>query len=208
MEELRYHYKYPHPAVTTDCVVFGFDGDRLKVLLIERGREPHKGKWAFPGGFLNMDESADEGALRELKEETGLGYADIRQFHTFTTPERDPRERVISVAYYALVRLQDVKGGDDAARAAWFALDDIPPLAFDHENMLRMAVKALRRQAYMEPIGRNILPDKFALKEISLLYTSIFGTDITKEMLNAGVIVPCGDTEGDLYEFGGKRLPD
>ena len=94
-EGLKYSYKYPHPSVTTDCVIFGFDGVKLKVLLVERGMAPYKGRWAFPGGFLNMDESAEEGALRELKEETGLEGAYIRQFHTFSAPQRDPRERVI-----------------------------------------------------------------------------------------------------------------
>ena len=108
MDDLKYCYKYPHPSVTTDCVIFGFDGTKLKVLLIERGIEPYKGKWALPGGFLRMDEDAEQGALRELKEETGLEGAYIRQFHTFTAPNRDPRERVITIAYYALVRLQDV----------------------------------------------------------------------------------------------------
>ncbi|MGN1264366.1 MAG: NUDIX domain-containing protein, partial [Muribaculaceae bacterium] len=119
-EELKYHYKYPHPSVTTDCVIFGFDGSNLKVLLVQRGIEPYKGRWAFPGGFLRMDESAEEGALRELREETGLQGAYIKQFHTFSDPKRDPRERVITIAYYALVKLQDVIGGDDAAQARWF----------------------------------------------------------------------------------------
>ena len=132
MEELKYHYKYPHPSVTTDCVVFGYDGLRLNVLLIERGADPFKGHWAFPGGFLNIDESAQQGAKRELFEETGLRDADIRQFHTFSAVNRDPRERVISIAYYALVRISEVKGGDDAAKAQWFPLDSVPPLAFDH----------------------------------------------------------------------------
>lgn len=145
MSEYNYHYKYPHPSVTTDCVIFGFDGNSLNVLLIERGNEPFKGKWAFPGGFLNMDESAEEGALRELQEETGMTGACIQQFHTFTAPDRDPRERVISIAYYAIVPMQDVKGGDDATKAQWFALDNVPPLAFDHDEMLRMAEQELLR---------------------------------------------------------------
>ena len=148
MEELKYCYKYPHPSVTTDCVIFGFDGTKLRVLLIERGIEPFKGKWALPGGFLRMDEDAETGALRELKEETGLDAAYIKQFHTFTTPNRDPRERVITIAYYALVRLQEVTGGDDAARAEWYALDKVPALAFDHDQILRMASYELKRQIH------------------------------------------------------------
>ena len=137
MEEKRYCYKYPHPAVTTDCVIFGFDGNQLKVLLIERGIEPYKGRWAFPGGFLNMEETAEQGALRELQEETGLTGAYIEQFHTFTDPNRDPRERVLTIAYYALVRIQEVKGGDDAAEARWFPVEDVLAGRADRAMRLR-----------------------------------------------------------------------
>lgn len=147
MEEKRYSYKYPHPAVTADCVVFGFDGAALRVLLIERGGEPYKGCWAFPGGFMNIDETAEACARRELEEETGLKATDVEQLHTFSAVRRDPRERVVSVVYYTLVRLSEVQGSDDAARARWFGLGGIPPLAFDHEEILRMAVLRLRQQA-------------------------------------------------------------
>ena len=174
-EELKYHYKYPHPSVTTDCVIFGFDGTRLNVLLIERGNDPYKGCWAFPGGFLNMDESALEGAKRELFEETGLRDAYIHQFHAFSAPDRDPRERVISIAYFALVRLTDVKAGDDAAKAQWFPLDEIPPLAFDHDKMLREALKALRRLIHFEPIGVELLPENFTKTQLQTLYEAILG---------------------------------
>ena len=173
MEELKYCYKYPHPSVTTDCVIFGFDGTKLRVLLIERGIEPFKGKWALPGGFLRMEEDAETGALRELKEETGLDAAYIKQFHTFTTPNRDPRKRVITIAYYALVRLQEVTGGDDAARAEWFALDEVPALAFDHDQILRIATRELRQQIHFEPVGFELLPKQFTMKELQSLYEAI-----------------------------------
>ena len=146
MEDFKYHYKYPRPSVTTDCVIFGYEGNTLKVLLIERGNEPFKGYWAFPGGFLNMEESAEEGAKRELYEETGLKDAVIKQFHTYTDPDRDPRGRVISIAYYALVEISEVKGGDDAAQARWFAIDEVPALAFDHDQMLQDALAKLKSQ--------------------------------------------------------------
>lgn len=146
MEDFKYHYKYPRPSVTTDCVIFGYEGNTLKVLLIERGNEPFKGYWAFPGGFLNMEESAEEGAKRELYEETGLKDAIIKQFHTYTDPDRDPRGRVISIAYYALVQIGEVKGGDDAAQARWFAIDEVPALAFDHDQMLQDALAKLKSQ--------------------------------------------------------------
>lgn len=146
MEEYRYHYKYPHPSVTTDCVIFGFDGAKLNVLLIERRFDPYKGCWAFPGGFLEMEESADEGARRELMEETGLETAFIKQFHAFSKPDRDPRERVITIAYYALVRMSEVKGMDDAAQAKWFPVDAVPQLAFDHDEMFFRAKEALKNE--------------------------------------------------------------
>ena len=99
MEEKKYAYKYPHPSVTADCIIFGFDGGKLKVLLIERGQDPYKGRWAFPGGFVQMDESCEDGALRELEEETALKGMSVQQFHTYSEPNRDPRERVITVAF-------------------------------------------------------------------------------------------------------------
>lgn len=145
MEEKKYCYKYPHPAVTTDCVVFRLENGILKTLLIERGNEPYKGYWAFPGGFLNMDENAEQGALRELEEETGLKLEHIEEFGTFSTVDRDPRGRVISIAFYGITDLAEVKGGDDAAKAQWFPVDGIPPLAFDHEEMLEKALARLHK---------------------------------------------------------------
>lgn len=165
-KELKYSYRYPHPSVTTDCVIFSFDGTKLKVLLVQRGVEPYKGRWAFPGGFMKMDESAEEGALRELPEETGMSGAYIKQFHAFSEPARDPRERVITIAFYALVKMQEVKGADDAADARWFALDEVPSLAFDHDLILRTALGELRKQIHFEPVGFELLPEKFTIKEL------------------------------------------
>lgn len=169
MEQQKYCYKYPHPSVTTDCVVFGLDGNQLKVLLIERGRDPYKGCWAFPGGFLNIDEAAEDGVLRELKEETGLVLASARQFHAFSAPDRDPRERVITIAFYAVVRVQDVQGGDDAARAAWFSLDALPRLAFDHEEMLQQALEALRQQTISFSNTLDNIPDDFTVGQLKVV---------------------------------------
>lgn len=180
-------------------MIFGFDGNKLKVLLIERGIEPFKGKWALPGGFLKMDESAEEGARRELKEETGLTGAYIRQFHAFTAPDRDPRERVITIAYYALVRLQDVKGGDDAARAQWMSLDEVPSLAFDHDQILRMAERELRRQIHFEPIGFELLPEKFTMRALQQLYEAILDVRFDRrnfynKMTHLGLLNQSDDT--------------
>lgn len=220
MEEKNYCYKYPHPSVTTDCVIFGFDGSRLKVLLIERGIEPYKGMWAFPGGFLNMEESAEEGALRELQEETGLTGAYIEQFHTFTDPKRDPRERVITIAYYALVRIQDVKGGDDAAKAQWFALDEIPHLAFDHDMILSMAQSRLRERIHFQPIGFELMPEKFTMKDLQELYEAILGvrferSNFAKKMMHYELVEQLEETvwptpkrEARLYRFNKKNYEE
>lgn len=172
---MSYTYKYPHPAVASDCVIFALDGNQLKVLLIERGFEPYKGHWAFPGGYLEIDESAETGALRELREETGMTKASVHQFYTFSTPGRDPRERVISVAFFALVRMQDVCGADDAALARWFNLSDLceniasratPPLAFDHEEMLARACQSLLDLLRLRPETLTSQKEHFTLDEL------------------------------------------
>lgn len=131
-----YTYKYPHPAVTADCIVMTRDN---QVLLIQRKNEPCRGQWAFPGGFMNIDETAEAAAVRELQEETGitLSETDIFQVGAYTAVDRDPRERVITIAYLAEIDAPvSVKGSDDAARAQWFPLDALPPLAFDHAEIL------------------------------------------------------------------------
>lgn len=173
MEGQQYSYRYPRPAVATDCVIFGYDGSNIKVLLIQRGIEPFKGKWALPGGFMRMDETAEECARRELHEETGLTNAKVEQFYTYSAPDRDPRERVISIAHYALVRLSEVRGGDDAAKAQWFSSDEIPSLAFDHDRILRMALNRLKERICFEPIGFELLPTVFTMSELQNLYEAI-----------------------------------
>lgn len=220
MEENMYCYKYPHPAVTTDCVIFGFDGERLQVLLVKRGIEPYKGKWAFPGGFLKMDETTEEGALRELREETGLERAYIQQFHTFSDPHRDPRERVITIAYYALVKIQEVHGGDDAASARWFPLSEIPSLAFDHDYILRMATQRLREEIHFQPVGFELLPEKFTLKELQALYEAILGIsfdrrNFAKKMLHLEILTELDETiwptpkrEAKLYRFNPDKYEE
>lgn len=139
-----YTYKYPRPAVTADCIVFAKTEDGTKVLLIQRGNEPCKGKWAFPGGFMNMDETTAEAARRELTEETGLTVDDVYQVGAYDKVDRDPRGRVITVAYYTVIDgLRPVKGGDDAARAEWFSINDLPQLAFDHQEIIERAIDLL-----------------------------------------------------------------
>ena len=201
MEEKQYCYKYPHPAVTTDCVVFGFDGRQLNILLIERGCEPYKGYWAFPGGFMNIDETAEQGAIRELREETSLELMYLKQFGTFSAVHRDPRERVVTIAYYALARKSDVKGGDDAAKAQWFPINDVPQLAFDHDYILRKATEQLKKDIHFEPIGFGLLDEQFTMPELQRLYESILGVhfdrrNFYKKMLQTGIL----EEEDDLDE--------
>ncbi len=213
MEENQYCYRYPHPAVTTDCVIFGFDGNELKVLLIERGIEPYKGDWAFPGGFLNPSESAEAGALRELKEETGIESAYIEQFHTYSSPDRDPRERVITIAYMALVKIQEARGRDDAADAKWFPIGKTPKLAFDHDMILRDALTRLRERIHFHPIGYDLLPEKFTMKEFQTLYEAVLGVhfdrrNFAKKMFHLEILDQLDETvwptpkrEAYLYKF-------
>ena len=136
---MSYTYKYPRPAVTADCVVIA--QATREVLLIQRGIEPFKGCWAFPGGFMNMDETTEQCAVRELEEETGLRLSSLRQIGTYSKVDRDPRGRTITVAYLALIDAPvSVKGQDDAAQAQWFPLSALPPLAFDHAEIMQDAI--------------------------------------------------------------------
>src|SRR5439155_5728641 len=156
---MRHTYKYPRPALTVDCVVFGFGEGELKILLIERGLEPFKGRWALPGGFVRVDETLDEAARRELEEEAGLKNVFLEQLYTFGAVDRDPRERVVSVAYYALVKLSEheAKAATDAANARWFPISGVPRLAFDHGQILETAVARLKAKVRYQPIGFELL---------------------------------------------------
>lgn len=140
-----YNYRYPHPAVTADCLVFASAGGEEALLLIERKNDPYRGFWAFPGGFMNIDETAEAAARRELEEETGLKIGNLRQVGAFSKVDRDPRERVVSIVYYTVLDMcLPVRGSDDACQARWFRLSDLPPLAFDHSEILQ---KTLQRRS-------------------------------------------------------------
>lgn len=179
----HYTYEYPHPAVTADCVVFGYDGKELKVLLIRRGAEKEAsttayiGEWALPGGFLDIDKDKTIAytAARELKEETGLKISvkDFQEVGTFSDIKRDPRERVITIAHYALVKLSEVQADTDADKADWFSWRDIPHLSFDHDKILRVAFSRLKQDIHFKPVGFELLPDVFTLPQLQNLYESI-----------------------------------
>ena len=199
----EYTYKYPHPAVSTDCVVFGFDGYEIKVLLIERGIEPYKGMMAFPGGFMRIDETAEECAIRELKEETGLEITNIKQLGAFSGVKRDPRERVVTIAFYALAKQSEVIGGDDAATAKWVSINDVPALAFDHDYILRQAMQRIRRDIHFEPIGFGLLNEEFTIAELQRLYEAILGIrfdrrNFYKKIMQTGILQDANEPD-DAY---------
>ena len=202
--EFPYQYRHEHMAVTTDCVIFTFEDWQLKVLLIRRGGEPYKGSWAFPGGFLQMNETAKDGALRELSEETGLEPAAIGELGVFSDVDRDPRERVITIAYYALVKPSEVIGGDDADEAAWFPVDDLPDLAFDHRKIFESAMERLRRDIHFQPVGFDLLDDEFTIPDLQRLYEAILGVkfdrrNFQRKIMASGILeeaYPEDETEG------------
>jgi 8-oxo-dGTP diphosphatase len=202
-------YQYPRAALTVDGVVFGFGAGELKVLLIQRALEPFKGKWALPGGFVHVDETLDEAARRELVEETGLEDIYLEQLYTFGTVKRDPRERVVSVAYYALVKLSDhkAKAATDAAEAKWFPVSQLPKLAFDHADILALALTRLQGKVRYQPIGFELLPPKFTLSDLQHLYEAILGAELDKrnfrkKVLGFGLLVALNESQ-----VGGRHRP-
>ena len=198
---MKFSYEYPRAALTVDCVVFGIDEGELNVLLIERALNPFKGQWALPGGFVRVDEPLEDAARRELAEEAGLKNVFLEQLYTFGAVNRDPRERVVSVAYYALVKLLDHKAAaaTDAASAKWFAVSKVPKLAFDHAEILAAALARLKGKVRYEPIGFELLPPKFTLSELQHLYEAVLETaldkrNFRKKVLSFDLLVPLKET--------------
>ena len=179
---MPYTYRYPHPAVTTDIVIFTIRSDELKVLLIKRALPPHKNQWALPGGFIELGESLEEGARRELEEETAVKNVYLEQLYTFGDPKRDPRERVITVAYYALVPSDEleIQAGSDAEGVSWFGMKELPDLAFDHKEILRMAHERLTAKLDYSTIAFQFMPRDFTLSELQHVYEVILREPIDK----------------------------
>ncbi len=191
-----YTYKHPHPALTVDIVVFSLKNNQLHVLLIKRAHDPYANFWALPGGFVELNEGLEEAALRELKEETDLPHAYLEQLYTYGNPLRDPRGRVISVAYYALIpqnEIDRIHGGSDASVADWFSLSHLPDLAFDHQEIIFYALRRLKYKLEYTAVGFELLPDLFTLSEIQQTYEMILVEKLDKRnfrrrMLNSGII--------------------
>lgn len=216
---MAYTYEYPRPALTVDAVVFAFDDQDLKVLLIQRGLAPFMGKWALPGGFVHMEESLEAAVRRELKEESGLSNVFLEQLYTFGEPNRDPRGRTVSVAYYALVKLADhhLVASTDAQDAAWFPVAELPPLAFDHEQIVEVAHRRLQSKVRYQPIGFELLPQKFTLSQLQHLYETVLERPLDKrnfrkKILSMGLLLDTGEIQQDvshraarLFSFDQKK---
>jgi len=176
---MSFKYEYARPGLTVDCVIFGLDleEETLKVMLIERDIEPFAGVWAIPGGFVRRDETLMQAATRELEEETGISGVFLEQLYTFGDPERDPRGWVVSVAHYALVSPEKhhVHAATDARAAQWFPVTSLPPLAFDHDEILGTALARIRGKLTYAPIGFELLPLKFTIKQLQKLYEIVLG---------------------------------
>jgi 8-oxo-dGTP diphosphatase len=225
---MPFAYSHARPALTVDCVVFGIGGGsepELQVLLVERRDEPFKGRWALPGGFVGVSDEGEQGedleaaARRELAEETGLRVEYLEQLYTFGRPGRDPRGRVVTIAYYALVRSSSVSAGSDASAAQWWPITALSekgggagPLAFDHREILRTAVARLRGKVRYAPVGFHLLPQHFTLSDLQKLYEAILmrkldRPNFRRRMLAMGVLAEVGRQENvphraaALYRF-------
>lgn len=197
-----YSYEYPHPAVTVDIVVFTIRDEQLKLLLIRRACPPYRGKWALPGGFVAIDEDLDEAASRELHEETGISSVFLEQLYTFGNPKRDPRERVITVAYYALVPSDKMRlqAATDAEAADWFGITELPDLAFDHAEIVSMAQQRLVARPGYSTLAFQFLPETFTLHELQNVYEIICRQSVDKRNFRKWVL-----GLDQIEETGGKR---
>jgi 8-oxo-dGTP diphosphatase len=205
-----HQYKYPRPALTVDIVVFAL-ADELQVMLIRRKLKPFSGAWAIPGGFVHVDETLDDAARRELREETGICNVFLEQLYTFGEVKRDPRERVVSVAYYALVNPteHEVNASSDASHAEWFPVRSVPKLAFDHDTILAMAVHRLQGKVRYQPIGFELLPRKFPLRDLQKLYEVVLGRELDKrnfrkKILTMDLLVALDEAEADVSHRAAK----
>ncbi len=210
MESKKYCYDYPRAAMTSDCVIFGFKEHRLMVLLIERAHEPFKGCFAFPGGFLDMDETSVECAARELREETGISCEELFEVGIFSRVDRDPRGRTLSVAYYGIADIgaQIPVAGDDASTATWHDVYNLPLLAFDHQDIIDRALHCFRKDLSLRPIIHKWFPPLFGMADIKLFYDVVLNRQLElsgfgNELINSGLFV---DKGSGLFSFNNHKF--
>jgi 8-oxo-dGTP diphosphatase len=210
-----YTYEHPRPALTVDVVIFTIRNELLNLLLVRRKQDPFVHMWALPGGFVNIDESLDEAAARELEEETGVSDVYLEQLYTYGDPLRDPRGRIVTVAYSAIIPSGvsiRAGGGDDAAQAHWFPVEHLPELAFDHDEISAYALHRLQDNLEYSAFGFQLLPDEFTLSELQHTYEIILGKRVDKRnfrrrIRSAGVIEPTNhvsageDPPAQLYRY-------
>jgi 8-oxo-dGTP diphosphatase len=199
--------------VTVDIVLFTIRDRRLHVLLIKRLAKPFENRYALPGGFVREDESLDAAAIRELRDETGVEKVYLEQLYSFGDPKRDPRGRVITVAYYALVpHTQSLRAGTDASDAAWFPVSELPPLAFDHRRIVEYAHQRIRNKLDYTNVGFELLPDRFTLSGLQVVHEAILGESLDKrnfrrKIIQKGIVKPTkewqrtGRKPAQLYRF-------
>jgi 8-oxo-dGTP diphosphatase len=212
-------YEYPRPALTVDCLVFGLDEHELQLLLIKRGQDPFHGGWALPGGFVHVDETLETAARRELAEETGMTKVYLEQLAAFGAVDRDPRERVVTIAWFALVNLEEhrLQADTDASDAAWFGIHDLPTLAFDHTNIVESGLARLKQRIRRAPVGFELLPETFPLSRLRHLYEIVLERPLDKrnfrkKVLNMDLLIETDMVEQDvshraarLYRFDLQR---
>jgi len=204
--------------VTVDIVIFTIQQGVLKLLLVKRRNAPFVGQFAFPGGFVLQDEDLEQAAMRELREETGVSDVYLEQLYSFGKPNRDPRGRVVTVAYFALISAdRKLRAGSDAAEAAWYPMGDLPKLAFDHATILNYALERLRNKLEYTTVGFQLLPDKFTLTELQEVYEAILGKKLDKrnfrrKMAVLKILKPLpeyrrgGQRPAQLYRFVAARF--
>lgn len=211
--------------VAVDAIVFGYSKqDGVSVLLIQRKYEPYKNSWAIPGGFVLEDESLEDAVKRELVEETGIAVNYLEQLYTFGEPKRDPRQRVIAIAYFGLVKTsqyQELKASTDAENAKWFSIKKLPQLAFDHKQIITVAIERLRAKVRYQPVGFELLDKKFPFSDLEKLYTALLDKEInrrnfSKKILSFDFLEETGElskSEGKgrpskMYQFNQKRYKE
>lgn len=191
---------YPRHLVAVDCIIFGFDGENLKILLIKRDFEPEKGQWSLMGGFINSDETSDQAASGVLNTLTGIENIYLEQLKCYSETEREPTARIISVSYYALINIEKNIQINERYSAQWFDVKDFPHLIFDHNEMVQDAVSRLRYRASTQPIGFELLPERFTMKDLQNLYEAISGEEYDKrnfisKINSLGILVRTDDKD-------------